>query len=167
MSVPNEANNYRTPPIYSLKISDLGRMVVRDKKLIKITGNLDMNNKHVLMIADKKQVLVYSSEEGDSAINPFLIRNGFEFDEETEEVDDKRVRHEALVDFSCLDEFNLTDIHPVHDLVQFVGYKDSTSTLEECKFKAIFFRVIKRTTLAKYYAALNIQYSFINKQFVE
>jgi hypothetical protein len=162
MSVTNEAN--RTPPIYSLKMSELCRMVVKDKKMIKITGNLDMNNKHVLMVADKKELVLFSNE-CEAELNPFLVRNGFEFDHESEGNGGVQ-RYEALVDFSCLDEFNLVDIHPVHDLVQFVGYKDSTSTSDICKFKAVFFRVIKKTTLAKYYKALEVQNSYLNNQIV-
>jgi phage anti-repressor protein len=160
-------NDFRTPAVCHLKLSELNQIVVRGKKLVKITGNVDLNNKHVLMLNHKKEIVLYSEEpKGRAADNTFLISNGFEFEdsaENTQKEDSLETwRYQVLVDFSFLDDFNVLEINPAHDLVQFVGYKASSSTNELTRFDAISFRVIKRTTLAKYYAALDVQNSFVS-----
>ena len=163
-------------PIFNLKLSELNTMIVKDKKLLKITGNVDLTNTHPLLVySDKKEILVYSLEHFDSLYaneeNTFLLAHGFEFEHLTKvasfssENENGAHRFECLVDVSCLHEFHLTDIHTSHDLVQFIGYKDSSSSVECCRFKALFFRLIKRTSLNKYYYALSFQNSFMKSKF--
>lgn len=68
--------------------------------------------------------------------------------------------NEVLVDLSCLVDFNLNDINVQHDLVQFIGSRDMINT-NIIRFKALHFRVIRRTSLESYYTALNIQNNYL------
>lgn len=153
--------------IFNLKLSELNMMIVKDRRLVRITGKVDPLNKH----NDGKQLAIFSEEMIDSIEpNEMLIHNKIEFANlsdvfsMTMNNDVKNKRFECLVDLSYLDEFNQNDLNPHHDLIQFYGYKDSSSTLDECKFRALYFRVVKRTSLGKYYTAIQIQNSFINEK---
>jgi hypothetical protein len=170
----SEANSVRyQDPIFNLKLSELNRMIVKDKKLLRVTGNIDLNNTHPLLIYnDKKEILLYSLEDfagSNKENNRFLMSKNFEFEDVSNysfDLDEEnRARFECLIDLSCLEEFNLTDIHPQHDLVQFIGFKDAESIESRCcRFRALFFRVIKRTSLCKYYYALDFQNNFISSK---
>lgn len=129
--------------IASLKVSDFIDMPQVDRKLFRITGKIDPQSR----FTSGKDVLVYS-EESRCATD----------ESTTAEVK----RYELIVDTEYLDEFNLHDINFNHDLIQFLGYKAPNGSLDLlCKMKAMHFRVIKRTNLKNYYAALDIQNSYI------
>ena len=68
--------------------------------------------------------------------------------------------NEVLVDLSSLENFNLYDINVQHDLVQFIGSRDMAYT-SLIRFKALFFRIIPRTSLENYYTALNVQNNYL------
>ena len=157
------SNYYSAQPIFNLKLSELVRMQVTEKRTLKVTGKLDRSNKHPLLFySSNREIVLYASKNDDTckvAANRFLLENNFEFNDDSNHPGSDCF--ETLVDISLLDDFNVVDINPAHDLVQFIGYKDSNSTLSVCRFKAIFFRVISRANLANYYAALDVQYEFI------
>lgn len=157
----NRANH---APIFSMKISELTRLRVgsgRSNLKIKITGQVNRPNENALMLSNKKQVLLFSIEEESSMLDENqLLASEFEFDP----IEAGSNRFETWVDVSNLEEFDFNNISPQHDIVQFIGYKDSSSTSSRCNFNAIFSRVIKRANLSKYYFALDVQNKFINER---
>jgi len=58
-------------------------------------------------------------------------------------------------------------MHVHHDLVQFIGSRDFSKYDEKydsgeiLRFKAIYFRFIRRTNLENYYAALQVQNNYL------
>ncbi|CAF1009776.1 unnamed protein product [Brachionus calyciflorus] len=157
-------SNLNKETILNLKLSELNLMRVKDRKFIKITGKIDLNNE----LNDGKQLVIYSDESLDSILpNKFLLENGLEL-EDLEEIKPNSKNEieifKCLVDLSYLEDFELKNINLQHDLVQFFGYKDSSSTKIDCKFRAVYYRILKRTNLNKYYMAMNIQNSYLNKK---
>lgn len=155
--------------IYNLKLSELCMMIVSNRQLIKITGNLDISNE----INDGKQLMIYSEESLDSMIpNRLLIESNIEFVNFSQYFESNLSnsgdshRFECLVDLSYLHDFNFYDLNlrGQHDIIEFYGYKDSTSTINLCKFKALYYRIIARTNLTSYYKAIQVQTSYINKK---
>ena len=67
-------------------------------------------------------------------------------------------RLEAVVDLTNLGDFSISDINIPHDLVQFIGYKDLTLN----QFRALHYRLIRRTTTDTYYKALDLQRSYLS-----
>ena len=85
--------------------------------------------------------------------------------DQLELINDEYANFKIKVDLSCLNNFEPSDIHAQHDLVQFIGYLDrSESKDHELKLKAIFSRVLKRTNLKDFNKALNIQTEYLNKR---
>ena len=57
-----------------------------------------------------------------------------------------------------LDCFDLTctNINNIHDLIQFIGYKDPSEEDEySYKFRALSFRILKRTSIRYYYSCID------------
>jgi hypothetical protein len=58
----------------------------------------------------------------------------------------------------------MNDLHLQHDIVQFIGYKlDNESNISNNRFKAVSYRIIKRTNLEKYYYAIDVQNKYLYK----
>ena len=139
------AGVFRERPMKNLKLSELIFHIPKDRTLIRVTGNVDSSH-----VNDAKS-LVLSNREYNETNQSFK-------------------QYKCLVDVECLESFNLNDFHNQHDLVQFIGYKQeidclSSAYLEFTQFKAIYFRIIKRTTIEKYYLALDVQNNYLNKNF--
>lgn len=152
--------------IFNLKLSELCLMKNIDKRLIRITGKADLENE----VNDDKQLVIYSLEGVETLIpNKFLKNNGLDFNELNEaniDINEDTSIHKfkCLVDLTYLNDYNLNDLNPQHDCIQFLGYKDSTSTVNNCKFRAIYYRILKRINQSKYYAFLQIQNSYLNRK---
>lgn len=75
-----------------------------------------------------------------------------------------KIDHEVIVDLSQIDQFNLGDMHVQHDLVQFIGYRDfaKETYTDQIRFRALYYRFIRRTNLENYYAALKVQNDHLN-----
>lgn len=152
--------------ILNLKLSELCLMKSVDKRLVRITGKIELDNE----LNDGKQLIICSEESIETIIpNKFLKKNGLEFSELDEanidfSEDISFHKFKCLVDLSYLEEFNLNDMNPEHDSIQFFGYKDSSSTVNNCKFRAIYHRVLRRINPSKYYAALQIQNFYLNRK---
>lgn len=152
--------------IFNLKLSELCLMKNIDKRLVRITGRVDLENG----LNDDKQLVIYSLESIETLIpNKFLKKNGLDFIELNEanidiKDDTSLTEFKCLVDLTYLNDFNLNDMNPQHDSIQFLGYKDSTSTVTNCKFRAIYHRILKRINQSKYYASLQIQNSYLNRK---
>jgi hypothetical protein len=137
------ANILRERPMKNLKLSELNVLIPKDRNLIRITGNVDSSQ------TNDAKTLILTSREYSEATQSYKI-------------------YKCLVDVECLESFNLNDFHVQHDLVQFIGYKQeidclSSANLELTQFKAIYFRVIMRTTIEKYLLALDVQNNYLNK----
>ena len=135
------ANVFKERPMQNLKLSELSVFIPRDRSLIRITGNVDPDE-----LKNAKSLVLFSKEFSDASKSFKLYK--------------------CCVDLECLEDFNLNDFHLQHDLVQFIGYKQeidcSTAyNLEFIYFKAIYFRIIKRTTVQKYYLALDVQNNYL------
>jgi len=118
-----------------IKLSDYLKIdfdLKSERIMLRLTGNIDPDQ------SDTKQLLLFSLEE----------------------VDKKMQRFEVNIDLSYLNDFNLKDIHPLHDLIQFIGYKDPTT---KNYFRALYFRLLKRTSLKNYYSAIDIQNSYLSQ----
>jgi len=121
-------------PIRHIKISDYLQVdfnLKTERVMYRLTGNVDLN------LSNSKQLLLFSIEE----------------------YADVSQRYEVKVDLSFLREFNLNDIHPQHDLVQFVGHKDPSEN--SSMFRALYFRLLRRTSSKAYYEAINIQNDYL------
>jgi hypothetical protein len=135
----------RDPPMKNLKLSELCLYIPKDKRLIRITGNIDATQ------LNNVNSLVLSSREYNESTQSFK-------------------QYKCLIDVECLYDFDLKDFHAQHDLVQFIGYKQeidclSSANLEFIQFKAIYFRIIKRQTIEKYYFALDVQNNYLNRNY--
>ena len=136
-------NLFKERPIQNLKLSELSILVPKDRALLRITGNVDLNES-----SDDTSLILWSKELN-AATNSLKS-------------------YKCVVDLSMLDGFNIRDLHAQHDLVQFIGYKQevdclTSDYLEYAHFKAVYFRVIRRLTIDKYYAALDVQNSYLNR----
>ena len=128
----------RDKAIRHVKLSQLGSVPNDERVLIRITGNVRPNK-----------------------TNPNEL--GL-FDQFNDGVQIKK--DEITVDLNYLEDFNLKDIHQQHDLVQFIGYPCIyiEGGIEYVKFKALYFRLIKRTSLELYYTALDIQENYLKSR---
>lgn len=116
----------------SLKVAELNKLILNDRKLFKVTCKVDLSSE----MTSGSVLLIYSDVE--------------------------EPRSEALVDTEFLEGFNVGDFNSQHDLIQFIGYKDPLSANEhDCKFKAVSFRIVSRTSLSSYYFALDTQSHYI------
>jgi len=121
-----------------IKLSDYLKIDFDTKSeriMLRLTGSVDPDK------SNSKQLLLFSLEENEA--NKIIQR------------------YEVNVDLSYLNDFNLSDIHLQHDLIQFIGYKDPTNTKNN--FRALYFRLLKRTSLKNYYAAIDIQNRYLNQ----
>ena len=85
--------------IRHIKLSDYLQVdfgLKTERTMYRLTGNIDLD------LSNSKQLLLFSIEEHENISK----------------------RSEVKVDLSFLNDFNLNDIHPQHDLIQFIGYKD-------------------------------------------
>jgi hypothetical protein len=125
----------RDQPIRHCKLSDLKNISNTERSVVRITGNVEASN------TDSSELLLYNKEGGE--------------------------RFEVLVNLNYLDNFKLSDMHVHHDLVQFIGSRDFSKydgkydSGEVLRFKAIYFRFIRRTNLENYYAALQVQNNYL------
>jgi hypothetical protein len=125
----------RDQPIRHCKLSDLKNISNTERSVVRITGNVETSN------TDSSELLLYNKEGGE--------------------------RFEVLVNLNYLDNFKLSDMHVHHDLVQFIGSRDFSKYDEKydsgeiLRFKAIYFRFIRRTNLENYYAALQVQNNYL------
>ncbi len=125
----------RDQPIRHCKLSDLKNISNTERSVVRITGNVEASN------TDSSELLLYNKEGGE--------------------------RFEVLVNLNYLDNFKLSDMHVHHDLVQFIGsryfskYDGKYDSGEVLRFKAIYFRFIRRTNLENYYAALQVQNNYL------
>lgn len=129
------------PVMLNLKLSEITRLTTNERRLVKITGKIDMLSEKTI----GKEVLVFSEES----------------------ISDTNERSEVIIDTELLEDFNLADINSQHDIVQFIGYKDlNTANCEpgQCRFKAMNFRIISRTSLTSYYFAIDTQNAYINRK---
>ena len=123
-----------------IKLSDYLKIDFDTKSeriMLRLTGSVDPDQSN----SNSKQLLLFGLEE--------------------DEANKITQRYEVNVDLSYLNDFNLSDIHLQHDLVQFIGYKDPTNTKNN--FRALYFRLLKRTSLKNYYAAIDIQNRYLNQ----
>ena len=119
--------------IRHIKISDYLQVnfgLKSERTMYRLTGNIDLD------LSNSKQLLLFSIEEHENISK----------------------RSEVKVDLSYLNDFNLNDIHPQHDLIQFIGYKDPSEMSN--MFRALYFRLLKRTSSKEYYEAINIQNAY-------
>ncbi len=128
----------REQPIRHFKLSDLNQISNTVRTLVRITGNVDTKN------TDTNELLLYN-----------------QFNSE---------RSEVKVNLNYLENFKLSDMHVQHDLVQFIGSRDFSDynsiadSDEPLRFKAIYFRFIRRTNLENYYEALQVQKDYLTKK---
>ena len=149
------SNNERENAVEHVKLSELNddsfdrlvisrRDLIANKTLIQITGCLESSS------ISENCVIVYSLEPNGEC-------------------------YRALIDLSLmLDEFNLNDININNDIVQFVGFKladasNDNATMDASQhkrmqsFKAVYHRILKRTSLKTFYRAIDMQRESILK----
>lgn len=129
-------------PIKQMKISEYLNIDFEfktERLMLRLTGNVDVD------LSNSEQLLLFSIEDH--------VNNKSEIVSE---------RYEVLVDLTYLNDFNLSDIHVQHDLVQFIGYKDPSMD-DSIVFRAIYFRLLKRTSIKTYYTAIDIQNNYLMK----
>lgn len=129
-------------PIKQMKISEYLNIDFEfktERLMLRLTGNVDVD------LSNSEQLLLFSIEDH--------VNNKSEIVSE---------RYEVLVDLTYLNDFNLSDIHVQHDLVQFIGYKDPSMD-HSIVFRAIYFRLLKRTSIKTYYTAIDIQNNYLMK----
>ena len=126
----------RDQPIRHVKLSNLSLISDTEKSTVRITGNVDEK-----------------ATNGNELVLVNAIRTGNNIEEDR-----------VSVNLNLLDDFNLKNMNINHDLVQFIGSRQfSSETNEDCiiKFKALYFRFIRRTSLENYYAALKVQEDYL------
>ncbi len=151
-------NDENEKTLFNLKLSELNALIVEDRRLLRITGNVDKEK------STNEALYLYSEEDWDS-INLKRSESIFKLKFDAKRPSDCKAsqRYEVIVDVEYLDSFNLMDMHHQHDLIQLIGYKERQSFPNEpCKFKALYYRIVKRTNLQVYYQAIDIQYEYIN-----
>ena len=119
------------PPIRHLQLADLSTISDSERCLVRITGNVNTER------TTGSELALYNT---------------------TNHKD-----YEVLVDLQLLDQFNLKDMHVQHDLVQFIGSRDfaKETAPDQLRFKALYYRFIRRTNLDSYYAALQVQNDYL------
>lgn len=150
-------NDENEKTIFNLKLSELNALIAEERRLVRITGNVDITK------STNETLYLYSEEDSDS-INLKRSESIFKLKFDRKESSDGQItqRYEVIADVEYLDSFNLMDMHHQHDLIQIIGYKERQSSPNEpCKFKALYYRIIKRTNLQVYYQAIDIQYGHI------
>ena len=165
---------FRDKTIYHLRLSELSRLVAEDRRLLRITGRVDLSETN-----SNELLHLFSDEAATSEISAHLLEH-FRFEPAHEHRGKSASssllrRHRCLVDGSLLADLTLGDINLHHDLVQFIGYKEQqqqqqqhpherSDNATECRFKAMYFRLIKRTTLDAYYQALDVKDAYVNRK---
>jgi hypothetical protein len=117
------SNSLKNQTIYHMKLSEMNMLIPQDRRLFRITGNVDLSRDY-----SYSQLVIYSEEENNSKSEKDLPS---EFIEENLNFNfnylKKSNHHQVLVDLSLLEEFKLDDINLQHDLIQFIGYKEQNS----------------------------------------
>lgn len=142
-------------PVYHVKLSQLNQLVNTGRRLMRITGCLDINK------STNDTVVIYS-QENDIFKSSFLEKY-FEFDEDAVLFSNNYFEVWVNLDLMSERQFNIRDLNPNHDLLQFIGYKDSTIK-NKCVFKAMHIRIIKRMNLNSYYYVIDTQNDYITKK---
>lgn len=123
-------------PISHCKLADIKLITNTEKLLVRITGNVDIAN------TDQNELSLVDNAEG-------------------------LERSEVKVSLNNLIDFNLNDMHVQHDLVQFIGSRyfsdEETNECGTIRFRAVFFRFIKRTNLENYLSAVQIQNDYLDR----
>ena len=140
--------------IYHLKLSELSKMIAQNRRLIRITGRVDTSK-----AMTNESISLISTETNCNQIAANLLEI-FQFDLQSH--DEFKDSYQTLVDLTLVNTFDLNDINTMHDLLQFIGYKELDNGREECHFNAIYYRLIKRTNLEDYYHALNLKESYLS-----
>jgi hypothetical protein len=133
-------------PIFHIKISETNRLLNRPGKFfVRITGHLDSYD------SSNKTGILYSLENEYLAEERDILNVAFNSDYEK-----NLKRFEVKINFQLLDNFNVTDLNTRYDLIQAIGHlKESSNARVE--FNAVFYRVIRRMDLNKYYHAIDLQ----------
>jgi hypothetical protein len=114
-------NSLKNQIIYHMKLSEMNMLIPQDRRLFRITGNVDLSRSE----CNNSQLVIYSEEENKCKCENDLP---LEFIEENLKFNfnylNKSNHHQVLVDLTLLEEFKLDDINLQHDLIQFIGYKE-------------------------------------------
>jgi hypothetical protein len=113
-------NSLKNQIIYHMKLSEMNMLIPQDRRLFRITGNVDLSREY-----SHSELVIFSEEENkckhEKDLPPEFIEENFKFNFNYLK---KSNHHQVFVDLTLLDEFKLDDINLHHDLIQFIGYKE-------------------------------------------
>jgi hypothetical protein len=133
-------------PIFHVKISEVNKLLNKQGKFfVRLTGYLDgYDGLH-------KTGTLYSLENEYLAEERDILNVAFNSDYEK-----NLKRFEMKINFKSLENFNINDFNSRYDLIQIIGHLKASGN-GTSELNAVFYRIIKRMELNKYYHAIDLQ----------